>query len=168
MNPLAVAAVNAGLIDKVLLNEFKRWKTPIEIPDDLPDPPTTMEEAAAAIEQVLQSDVFVLTRETDLEMFRQYMKTQTVGSLHVEIAANPNEPLGLEVTVADVTVTYGRTTIGEYIILWRTESIRDEMTNGMTYLQEGASRIFFKDVREVFYGDAKAFMVCSPSSVESP
>lgn len=172
MNALAVAAVNAGLIDKVLLEEFRRWKAPIEIPDTLPEPPTTVEEAAAAIEEVLQSESFVLTRETDLEIFRQYMKTQTVGNLHVEIPADPEAPLGLEVTTADFQVTFGKTAIGEFIIPWRSESIRQEMTNGMTYLlvedppSALMNKIFFKDTREVYYGDTKAFMVCSPSMVE--
>lgn len=170
MNPLAVAAVKAGLIDKVLLAEFKRWKAPIEIPDDVPDAPKTMEEAAAAIEEVLQSDVFVLTRETDLEIFRQYMTTQKLGSLHVEVPVDPTAPLGLEMTVAELTVTFGVTPMGEYIIPWRSDSIRQEMTNGMTYLiadQVARTRVFFKDLREVYYGDVKAFMVCSPSLIDT-
>jgi len=171
MNALAVAAVNAGLIDKVLLEEFRRWKAPIEIPDTLPDAPTTVEEAAAAIEEVLQSESFVLTRETDLEIFRQYMKTQTVGNLHVEIPVDPEAPLGLEVTTADFQITFGKTAIGEFIIPWRSESIRQEMTNGMTYLLEqgvhAPYRVFFKDTREVYYGDTKAFMVCAASSIEA-
>lgn len=166
MNPLASAAVNAGLIDRVLLAEFRRWRTPIEIPDDLPEQPTTMEEAAAAIEHVLQSDSFVLTRETDLHLLRQYLKTQESGALHVEIPVNPEEPLGLEVTTADFLVSYGKTSIGEYILPWRTESIALEMTNGMTYLEVSGRKVFFKDVREAYYGDMKAFMVCTVSSIE--
>jgi hypothetical protein len=80
--------------------------------------------------------------------------------------------LGLEVTTADFSITYGRTAIGDYIIPWRSESIRQEMTNGMTYLTvedpPGAlkNRVFFKDTREIYYGDTKAFMVCSPSMIE--
>jgi hypothetical protein len=45
------------------------------------------------------------------------------------------------------------------------ESIAEMMTNGETYLRfknvEGQNEhIKFMDVREVFFGDQKAFMVC--------
>ena len=40
------------------------------------------------------------------------------------------------------------------------------LTNGRTYLVVDDTHVFFKDVRELFFGEQKAFMVCTPSTVE--
>lgn len=161
MNALAMAAIKAGLIDKDMLEEFRRWKAPIDIPEELPEPPKTIEEAAAAIEEALQGEGLVVTRETDLEILQQYLTKQRVGKLHVEV---PKEA-GHEfiTTEADFDIVYSSSLTGEYIIPWQGDNIRSEMTNGLTYLLIDDEKVFFKDIREVFYGDTKAFMVCTPS-----
>ena len=163
MNPIASAVLKAGLVDQKMFDELKRWGSPIELPEVLPEPSKSLTEAAQIIEEALQSEGYVLTRETDLEILGQYMATQRTGKLHVEVVAVPDMLVGTE---ANFDISYGKTPLGEYIIGWRSESIKDEMTNGLTYLIEDGNHIFFKDVREVFYGDTKAFMICTLSTSE--
>ena len=57
--------------------------------------------------------------------------------------------------------------MGEYLIAWRSETIEDMLTNGRSYLQVDNQRIFFSRIRELFYGDTKAFMACTESAAES-
>jgi hypothetical protein len=114
--------------------------------------------ASRLIMNALQSEEFVIVRETDLEVIRQYAATTRVGTLHMEIDEDQQ---------GDAEVTYGRTRLGEYIIAWQSDSIEDLLTNGLTYLIEDGKRVFFKDMRELFFGDRKVFMVCTLSSVEA-
>ncbi len=55
-------------------------------------------------------------------------------------------------------------TIGNYILPWRDESIEDIMLDPDTYLKPaGAPRVYFLNVQELYYGDRKVFMICSPA-----
>lgn len=164
-NPLADAAIKSGLIPPEALAEVQRWGAPINVPDEIPDPPKTAEEAAEKIREVLESQGFVLTRETDLNILQQYLSTQRAGSLHVQLPKEAGDEF--ITTEADVPVVFGKTRLGEYILPWQGENLRSEMTNGLTYLDEGqGARVYFGDVREIFFGEFKAFMVCVVSTVE--
>ena len=173
-NPLADAAIKSGLIPSDSLAEAKRWGAPINVPEKVPEPPKTVEEAAATMRTVLESQGFVVTRETDLQILQQYLSTQKSGMLHVEVPVEDGE---FDTTQADFEVMFGKTPLGEFIFPWRGESLQEEITNGLSYLKaftlkpEGGAfdihKIWFKEVREVFYGDVKAFMVCLPSRMET-
>lgn len=162
-NAIATAVLTTGIVDRKMLDELKRWGAPIDIPEKLPEFPTSLEEAARIIEEALQSEGYVVTRETDLEVLQQYLATQKTGKLHVEVEPVADVILG---TQATFDVTYGRTPLGAYILGWQGESIRDEMTNGLTHLIEDDGNVYFHDVREVFYGEQKAFMICIASTKE--
>lgn len=150
------AVIAAGLVNQAQLDEMKRWNPALApVVDEVP-PPKTLEEAAELVVEALQSEGYALVRETDLEVVHQYAATVTRGTLHLEV--------GTEGT--DFEVTYGKTPIGEFIISWRSESIKDAMVNGQTYLIDGNTRVFFNDIRELFFGEQKAFMVCVPATVE--
>jgi hypothetical protein len=167
-SPITQAVLKSGLISKEQLAEFRRWKAPIEIPEKLPEPPKSIEEAAQAIEQALESEGFIISRETDLDILRQYLNSQKQGLLHVEISTD-------DITVeskADIPVTYGTTVYGMFILPWTSESIVEEITNGMTYLEvdwevPGVAtvkrRFYFEHVTELFFGQQKAFIVCRPT-----
>jgi hypothetical protein len=164
--PLTTAALRAGLISKATLEEFRRWGAPIDIPEGIPaKPPKTIEEAGQLIEEALQSEGYTIARETDLEVLHQYLSTQAHGTLHVEFfTSDPTQE-----TEADIDVNYGVTPIGEFIIPWKSESIASELTNGACYLTSeslGGSKIFFMQVRELFFGEQKAFMVCTGRPVD--
>lgn len=151
------AVLRSGMVSSNQLAELKRWAPPNISPDAEAEEPKPLDEAAALVADALQSEGYVLMRETDLEVVRQYVDTAQRASLHLELEDG---------SYTDVDVTFGFTPIGEYIIAWRSESIKDAMTNGRTYLLEHGVRVFFKDVRELFFGDQKAFMVCVQSTVE--
>jgi hypothetical protein len=120
-----------------------------------------------AIEEALQDEGLVLTRETDLEVINYFLSTAGRGILHIVMEAE-----GEEDQTADIECVYGMTALGEYIIQWRSDSIEDVMTNGKSYLQPtpGPMRlvpegdpVYFSRVREVFFGQTKAFVICTPS-----
>lgn len=160
-NPLAEAAMLSGLISEDALAEAKRWNPGLEIPDGALTEPKSLEEAAGTIRDVLEGRGLVLTKETDLSVLQQYLNTQKMGELHVESDVD---------TAADFPVSFGKTTLGDFILPYRGDDIRDLLLNGKSYLKtevEGfASLHYFKDVREVFFGDVKAFLVCTLSMVD--
>lgn len=157
-SPLTQAVLKSGLITEKQLAEFRRWGVPIELPEKLPPPPKTIEDAASAIEEALESEGLVMSRDTDLDILHHYLRTQRPGHLHVEI---PNEDVTLE-SSADIQVSFGCTPVGEYILPWNSESITSELTNGFTYLEVDGEKIFFESARDLFYGRHKAFIVCRP------
>lgn len=156
MNPLSVAILQSGVIDRGMLEELRKWGAPLEIPEDLPPPPETVADALILLEDALQSEGMVITRETDFEVFRQYIATQKGSSLHYAAG-------GVEI---DVPVVFGKIPTGEYVIPWKSESISDAMTNGETFLVDEGDAVFFSSTRELFFGDTQAFMICTPSSRE--
>lgn len=153
MNPITLAVLKAGLISPAMLKEMKRI-SPLIAPDAEVGEPVDLDLAVRFVEDALQSDEYVLVRETDLESVRQYVETTRTLTLHIEDGPESS---------GDIEVTVGVTPLGEYIVAWKGESIRTMMTNGMTYLVDGNVRVFFRDVRELFFGEYKAFMVCTPS-----
>jgi hypothetical protein len=156
MNPLTTAVLKTGLITPEMLREIKRF-SPVIDPEAETEEPKDLAEVVALIDTALQSEQYVLVRETDLEVVRQYAETVVrQARLHIEH----------EEEKSDVEVSYGKTALGEFIIAWKSESIRDMLTNGRTYLVVDDTHVFFKDVRELFFGEQKAFMVCTPSTVE--
>lgn len=122
--------------------------------------PRSPEEVVSAIEQALQDEELIITRETDLEAVKQYLETQTQGILHVVVSED-----GEEVS-SDIGTTYGRTKMGEYVIRFHSEGLEEVMTNGKTFLLEDddgpGTEVFFSHARELFFGDLKAFVVCTP------
>ncbi len=71
---------------------------------------------------------------------------------------------------ATFPVTFSKLMTGEYVLPYRGDNLRDLLTNGVSYLEFRApptmNRIFFKEVREVFYGEMKGFLVCTHSTIE--
>jgi hypothetical protein len=147
------AVLKAGLITTNMLREMKRFSITLDRDAEVEEP-TTLEEAAKIVGDALESSDQTIVRETDLAVLRQYIDTSTSGEMHVEVMGTP---------AAEFDVTYGKTRLGEYIIAWRSESIGDALTNGMTYLDTGDEKVYFKDVRELWFGDNKAFMLCIPN-----
>ena len=113
----------------------------------------------------LEEDNIALVKETDLDIVPQYVRTQAVGSLYV--AHNEGEmQKGFE-------VVFGRTLTGEFILPWGGDDISDLLTNGVTHLTFAVadssdrgeplrllSTVYFDEVREIYFGDRKVFIVC--------
>lgn len=162
MNPIASAVLSTGLVDPQVLAELRRWGgVPFEPLTEEPLP-RSVEEVAARIRGALESEGYILVRETDLAVLDQYTGTLTQGTLHLVL------DMDAQMQDADVPISYGRTPLNEYIIPWRSVGIQEVLTNGMTYLVAGEVRVFFREVRELFFGETKAFMICTPSSSVEP
>lgn len=160
MSQLTEIIVKSGIIPENILKDVQRWRLPntetLQPPSELA-PDMTVQKICEAIDEAIQSEGYVLTRETDLEVVTQYLKTMEKGSLHVVLEDGSKS--GFEVHA-------GRNPIGEYIIPWRSDNIVDVLTNGETYLKMGKEKIYFSSARELFYGPHKAFVVCTPSTKE--
>jgi hypothetical protein len=117
------------------------------------------EQVVQAIEEALQDEGLVLTRHTDLDAINLFLSTAKTGTLHVVIEAEDGPE-----QVADIECFYGRTLMGDYIIKWHSDSIEDVMTNGKTHLKDmdDSQDVYFTSVREIFFGETKAFVVCTP------
>ena len=156
-SPLTTAVLKAGIIPEQTLAEFRRWRAPIDEPESTSGrPPQSIEEAALAIEEALQSEGYSITRETDLGAIHQYVRTQRSGVLHLSVGSE----------VADIPVTFGVNHHGEYILPWSADSIEESVIDTETYLEwlEGTSirHVSFSRVRELYYGEQKTFMICIP------
>lgn len=153
------AVLKAGLITPNMLREMKRFSPFIDRDAEVEEP-KELEAAAKIIADALESQEYTIVRETDLDVLRQYIESHVDGTLHVEDVAE-EEPMEFE-------VSYCVAKTGEYIIAWTADSIADLLTNGATYLRTAVGSngfirdVHFKDVRELWYGEKKAFVVCVP------
>lgn len=150
MSELAKVMALSGALDEGMLKEFSKWKLPIVVPDD--DPYDSPEEAIEAIEEALTSAGQVEVRATDLDVLKQFLRTQRNGKLHLVTSKEKTT----------VQATFGVTAMGEYIIPWRGDSIVDMLTNGESHLLDGKRKVFISDVQELYFGDTKVFILCTP------
>ena len=160
--PMIEAVLKAGLIGENALREMKRFSAAID-PEAKTEEPKDLDTAATIIATAIADEGYVMVRETDLEILHQYAETARQGVLHLEIDSDV-EPSGSNST--DLEISFGKSKMGEYIIAWRSETIEDMLTNGRSYLQVDGQRIFFSRLRELFYGETKAFMACTSSTIE--
>jgi hypothetical protein len=160
MSSFTEVILKAGLITQQQLEELKAFRVPSIPPDAEVAPPVSLQEAAQAIEQVLQSEGMVLVRETDLESVQQYIQHAEHGILHID-ATDVKDPVGT-LNETDIQIMYSLTTLKEYLIPWRSESLADLLINGASYLINAqGQQVHFRQVRELFFGEQKAFMVCT-------
>lgn len=157
MRPLSEAIARSGALDRDMLQEIVHWKLPLELPDGK-TAFTSVDEVVEALEDAIDSEDQVVSRYTELDVLQGYLTTKKRGKLHIVS----------DYESADLDTSFGRNKAGDYIIPWSSDSIEDMMTNGETFLKDGNRKVFFSEVREVFYGDRKAFIVCAPSTSKRP
>lgn len=154
MGLLTSAVLRSGALDLQMLQELTRWKLPIELPSDTQF--ETSEEAIEAIEAAIESSGQVEVKATDLDLLRQFLRTQRTGKLHLE----------LEGESTDVEVPFGITQAGGYIIPWREESPEEVLTNGKSFVLDGRRKVYFSHIEEFYFDSSKAFIVCTPCKRE--
>lgn len=152
MKPLTVAIVKSGLVPPDVLGELRRWGLPVEVEGNL-ELLSTAEDVVAYIQDALEGEDLVQLRDTDLDIIHKYITGQQAGKLHVETDG----------TKSNIAVSYCRTDMGHYVIPWRSESIKELITDPNTYLKTAEGKVYFRDARELFFGGHKTFMVCEPS-----
>jgi len=146
------AVIKTGIVDENIVAEFTRWGVPLEVSGE--GFINSVEAALAAINEALEGRDAVRVRQTDLNVLKQYLHTQKKGKLYIIT----------EDTKGTINVVFGRTSPGgEYIIPWRAESLDDILTNGLTYLVDDKKKVYFSSVKELYFGDVKSFIICTPS-----
>jgi hypothetical protein len=153
---LADALAGSGALDPMVCAELSKMGLPVKVPAEkhiAEDP----DAAVIALEHALNSEDQVEVRITNLDILRDYLRSRRKGKLHVVT------PEGEEGTFA---ISFGQTKRGEYIIPWQSEGIGELMTNGQTHLIDGRRKVYFHATQECYFGEARAFMVCSPSPRE--
>lgn len=153
---ISEVVVKAGLVSPEKLSELQRWGAPVpEVEDDpqASQSPIYPEEVVRAIDRALDDQGLVVVRETDLEALKQYVESMKPGRLYVFIDDQS----------ADFDVEVGVLKSGEYLLPWRSDSITDVLANGQTFLEIDEKKVFFSSARELFYGETKAFVACTPS-----
>lgn len=152
---VAKVVVEAGIVDRDAFAQLQRWGylTDVDIGGE------GVLSGAALAERILEavtSEEEVEIRATDLDLIKDYLSTRRRARLHVPSPEKEGQTIG-------IPVEYSTTKLGEVVIPWTSESISDQLLNDSTYLKPaGGPRIYFADVRELFYGEHKAFMVCVP------
>lgn len=162
MSQLTEIILKAGILSPEALSELKKWRLPVGDvdPSSLSEfsAPPTPKSISEAIATAIEDEGYVLTRETDLEAIPQYLETMKPAVLHAVLEDGET---------AEFEVHVGKTATGDWIMPWRSETITDILANGETYLRHGGKRIYFSQARELFYGQRKAFVVCTPATVEA-
>lgn len=156
MHELTRVIIRSGLISPEFLAEFKKWG--LMPPEEPPPAITDKDQLITALDRALQEEDLVLLRETDLDVLHRYLSNQKAGKLHVVMP---------DATTGDFDVSFSKLETGEYLFPWRYESVEDVLANGETYLElPDGGHVYFSSVRELFFGEHKAFVACTPSPHE--
>lgn len=114
------------------------------------------EELVLAIERAMLDQGVTLLRETDLEAIPQFLGTRRPAKLFVDI----------DDVEASIDVDVGLLKTGEFILPWRSDVITESLSDGASYLLLDGKKIFFNSMRELFFGEVKAFVAGAASSHE--
>ncbi len=164
MSGIVDVIIKSGLVPQDNLDELRRWGLPLPPREDDPskeyktDVAMTHDGLCQAIDQALQDQGYVLTRETDLDLVPKFLRTLRMSTLHM---------VNDDGKAFDTEIQVGLHSTGDYIIPWEGDSIVDLMTNGATYLGDGKERVVFTSARDIFFDQHKALMLCTPSTRES-
>lgn len=156
MSDLAKAMAQSGALDASMLQEFAKWRLPgVVLPEDgMFDTP---EKAVEAIEDAMTSAEQVEVRVTDLDVLKSYLQTRKEGKLHIV-----NDEKGTKGTWNVTFGTIKRPSHIDYIIPWNASSIEELLTNGQSYLLDEKKKVYFSLVTDLYFGEQKAFMLCTP------
>jgi hypothetical protein len=158
MPTVAEAVARAGIIDPEMVQEIRKWGLPVDIPEKVVLAGTA-EEAVDILREAIEGEDQVEVRETVFGILEQYLRTKRRGKLFiVPVRGDP----------AELHISFGREKFGNgYIIPWPDEVVYDMLTNGLSYLLDGRSKIYFNDARKTFFGKKVAFIVCVPVPKEA-
>lgn len=152
MSDLSKAVVRSGAVDADMLAELSHWKLPVSVPEDPPF--NSAEEAVTAIEEAQDDFTQVEVRVTDPAILKQYEATKQTGRLKIVASETEERTFGWE---------YGRTLLGEYILPWTSSVSTDLLVNGASFLlNQDKQRVYFTNTQDIYVGDEKKFVVCTP------
>lgn len=152
------AVVASGLVPEGVLRQFQKWGMlpPGDIQPVVQD--ITLDQAAELFRRVREEGEEELIKDTDLDIVAHYVRGQEKGRLYVATVKN-GKP-----STTYVDVHFYKTKLGEYVLPWRDENLRDLLLDPTTYLKPtGGERVYFADVRDLYFGEQRTFVVCSPA-----
>jgi hypothetical protein len=151
MSELAKLIVKSGILSESQLAEFQHWGRLTDA--EVEASPMSAAEFMQKVESALQQEDMVLVRETDFGALRSYLSNQKKGQLHVQSGK----------TESEFEVVYSVLNTGEYLIPWAGENLVDLLINGESFLKAEDGKVeYFYEIRELFYGEIKAFVACRP------
>lgn len=151
--PQTKAVVESGIVPEADLAQLQRWRL---LPADLrvPVKGLTADEILVKIREANNSVEAVEIRSTDLDILKAYMASKVQGRLYLASGKR----------TTSVRVDYAVLPSGNIVIPWQDENIADLMLDPDTNLKPvGGKRIYFSDVDDLFFGEHKAFMICTPA-----
>lgn len=151
MTELTKAVALSGALDEAMLRELAKWRLPVNVPEG--EPYSSPDEAAESIQRALESEEQVELRATDLDVMKQYMTTQSKGKIHIVTRQE----------VGTFDISFGKTKLGQYIIPWRSDPLIESLTNGESYILDNRKKVYLSDVRELYFGEQRAFIICTPA-----
>ncbi len=149
MGELSKAVIRSGIIDESFLLEMNKWKLPQSLPEEPPF--TSSEEVCAAIEDAQESHSQVEVRVSDPDILKQYMGSKRAGRLVLKD----------EDKTAKFDWEYGLSPTGLYIMQWSDDVATDVLCNGASYLWDGAARVYFNRVQDLYFGEKRVFILCT-------
>lgn len=141
-----------GIIKPEQLAELQHWGYGTgaqQVPTDTPE--DTAPKFLQRLDRLMDDDILMLIRETDLEALGRFLKEQKKGELI----------FGEDYPAMDAY--YGVLRTGEYLLPWLSEDVLELLTSPNACLKTvSGSSVYFSNIRELFYGNVRAFMVCTP------
>ncbi len=159
MKPLSDAVLRSGLVPQESLDELKKWKMPVDTESEGPSL-EALDEITATLADALNSREQVEIRGTDLDVLRRWLdkKNQQEGRLYLIEDGRKSSSKCI----------YCRDIMGGYVFPWAADTIVELLTNGESHLKvetpEGDKAVYFSDVKELYYGVQKMFVLCVPFS----
>jgi len=160
MRPLITAVLKAGLVPTEALTELQRWGLPVEFADEKnAEPIDDLDQVVAIVRDALESGEQVRLQDTDLDVLKRFLDPESLQQGRLTVKD--------ENARSTFKVVFCLTPMGDYVIPWKSEGVRDMIIDGegvLRYEEDGKKReVYFVDVRDLFFGDHRAFMVCSPA-----
>lgn len=162
MRPLGVAVIRAGLVPEETLIEMRRWGLPVQVVESdevIEDPDMVVK----VLQDALESGEQVRMQDTDLDIVQRWVDpdNQIEGKLIIK---------DTEGHKSTVKVIFCWTVMKEVALPWKSESISELLLDAESYLRYNDEagqphKLFFTDVRELYIGDTKAFVVGSVEEV---
>ena len=159
--PRTKAVMESGILPDSVIDQMRKWGLVTSSVDKNEN--LNASDVAGLLQSAVESESAVQLRDTDLDIVTQYLNQQSKGRLYFP---TPSEDPNSEDRVSFTEVFFCPLLTGEYVIPWQGESIRDLLLDPRAYLKpSGGEKIHFADVRDLFFGDTKAFIVCRPDLV---
>lgn len=141
------------LIPPGFLTELRRWgkyDSSVAPQEGLAVPPTP-QKIVREIREVLEGEDQITTRETQLDVLKEFYEGARPGQLHL-VDGDTKET---------VEVYFQETRMGSILIPWSSEGLEEILTNGETCLEYDGKTRYFTTVQELFINDQKSFMELS-------